>query len=302
MRKSKDPLAISKSSNVLFNILLATLAALAVLPFLFVIIISLTNEDSLAKNGYSFFPKEWSFDAYRYILTSGSEIMNAYGVSIFVTVVGVILGLLATALYAYALSRDEFAYRNFFNMVTIIPMFIGGGLVATYLIMTQFLGLKNSIWALIIPGMINTFHIIVMRTFFKTTIPNALIESAKIDGANEWQIFSRIVVPISLPGLATIALFLTLGYWNDWMHAMLYISKDNLIPLQYLLVRIQNNMDFLNSSGSSMGMSASVVANSLPKESARMAIVVITTLPIACAYPFFQKYFVQGLTVGAVKE
>ena len=181
-------------------------------------------------------------------------------------------------------------------------MLFSGGMVASYLVVTRFLGLKNTIWALILPMCVSSFHIIILRTFFKTSVPDAIIESAKIDGASEWRLFLRIVLPISLPGIATIGLFLTLGYWNDWFNAMLYIDEPNLIPLQYLLIRLENSMEFLANNATSLGANAIEATKSMPKDTAKMAIVVISTLPIIFAYPFFQRYFVNGLTIGAVKE
>ena len=175
-------------------------------------------------------------------------------------------------------------------------------MVASYLVVTRFLNLKNTIWALILPMCVSSFHIIILRTFFKTSVPDAIIESAKIDGASEWRLFLRIVLPISLPGIATIGLFLTLGYWNDWFNAMLYIDEPNLIPLQYLLIRLENSMEFLANNATSLGANAIEATKNMPKDTAKMAIVVISTLPIIFAYPFFQRYFVNGLTIGAVKE
>lgn len=173
----------------------------------------------------------------------------------------------------------------------------GGGMVATYMIIARLLHLTNTLWALILPMAMNSFNIIVLRTFFNTSIPDAVVESAKIDGASEWRLFFQIVIPMSLPGFATIALFLTLGYWNDWFNALLYIEESSLKPLQSLLMSIESNMQFLKSEGLKLGLSV----QDMPEESLRMAIVVISTLPILVAYPFFQRYFVNGLTVGAVK-
>ena len=175
-------------------------------------------------------------------------------------------------------------------------------MVSSYLVVTRFLGLKNNILALILPICVSSFHIIILRTFFKTTVPDAIIESAKIDGASEFLLFLRIVLPISLPAIATIALFLTLGFWNDWFNAMLYIDKNSLIPLQYLLIKLETSIEFLVNNSQSIGLNATEAVSKMPKETVKMAIVVITTLPIIFAYPFFQKYFVSGLTVGAVKE
>lgn len=294
--------SISKPTNIGLNILFAVLAALCILPFLFVLIISLTSEQSLQANGYRFWPEEWSFEAYRYIFESGSNIIRAYGVTIFVTVTGTLLGLAIMTTYAYALSRKNFAFKGFFTKLIFIPMLFSGGMVASYLVVTRFLGLKNTLLALILPICVSSFNIIILRTFFKTTVPDAIIESAKIDGASEFLLFIKIVLPISLPAIATIALFLTLGFWNDWFNAMLYIDKNNLIPLQYLLIKLETSIEFLVNNSAVLGTTAVQEASKLPKETVKMAIVVISTLPIVCAYPFFQRYFVSGLTVGAVKE
>lgn len=309
IRKSKEPEeeinrfnSISKKTNVVFNIIFAILAALAIIPFVFVLIISLTSEQSLKMNGYKFWPAEWSLDAYKYIFTSSNQITTAYGISIIITVSGTLLGLAIMSTYAYALSRKSFVYRKFFVKLIFIPMLFSGGMVASYLVVTRFLGLKDSILALILPICVSPFNIIILRTFFKTTVPDAIIEAAKIDGASEWITFLKVVLPISVPGIATIGLFLTLGFWNDWFNAMLYIDSNSLIPLQYLLVRIETSMEFLTNNATSMGTGAIEAASKMPKETAKMAIVVITTLPILFAYPFFQKYFVGGLTIGAVKE
>lgn len=294
--------AISKPTNLVLNILFIILAALCIIPFLFVAIISLTSEESLQLNGYKFWPEEWSLEAYRYIFTSGSNILHAYGLTILITVLGTLLGLTIMTTYAYALSRKKFAYKGFFTKLIFIPMLFSGGIVASYLVVTRFLNLKNTIFALILPICVSSFHIIILRTFFKTTVPDAVIESAKIDGASEWVLFLKIVLPISLPAITTIALFLTLGFWNDWFNAMLYIDKNSLIPLQYLLIKIETSIEFLANNSSSLGLAAIEQASKIPTDTVRMAIVVISTLPIILAYPFFQKYFVSGLTVGAVKE
>lgn len=293
---------VSKKSHIGINILFGLIAAACIIPFIFVVIISFTSEQSLLRNGYSFWPEEWSFAAYEYIFSSSSEILRAYGITIIVTICGTLLGLAIMTMYAYALSRKSFAYRGFFTKLIFIPMLFSGGMVASYLVVVNFLGLKDSLLALILPLCVSSFNIIVLRTFFKTTIPDSIVESAKIDGATEWQLFLKIVLPISLPGIATVGLFLSLAYWNDWFNAMLYIDDNSLIPLQYLLVRIETSMEFLANNASTMGTNAIEAAANMPKDTAKMAIVVITTLPIIVAYPFFQKYFVSGLTVGAVKE
>ncbi len=293
---------VSKPVNVLLNILFFLLAAACVIPFLFVIIISLTSEQSLRVNGYRFIPEDWSFEAYRHILSSGGDILKSYGVSIFITIAGTLLGLVIMSTYAYALSRRSFAYKGFFTKLIFIPMLFSGGMVSSYLVMVNFLNLKNSLLALILPLCVSSFNIIILRTFFKTSVPEAVIESARIDGASEMKLFIKIVLPIAIPGIATIGLFLTLAYWNDWFNAMLYMEKPDMIPLQYMLIKIEKSMEFLVKNASTIGTNAIEASKNMPTETLRMAIVVITTLPIMFAYPFFQKYFVNGLTIGAVKE
>lgn len=294
--------SISKKTNFVINVFFIILSALCIIPFVLVVIISLTSEQSLQLNGYRFWPKKWSFEAYKYIFASGSNILRAYGITIFVTITGTFIGLFIMTSYAYALSRKSFAYRKFFTKLIFIPMLFSGGIVSSYLVVTRFLGLKDNLLALILPICVTSFNIIILRTFFKTTIPESIIESAKIDGASELSIFLKIVLPISLLAVATIALFLTLGFWNDWFNAMLYIEKSSLMPLQYMLVKLETSIEFLVNNSSSLGILAVDQASKLPRDTAKMAIVVISTLPIILAYPFFQKYFVSGLTVGAVKE
>lgn len=293
---------IKKPTNVLINIFLAICSLAAVIPFVFVIIISLTDEECLTMNGYRFIPEKWSLFAYNYIIEAGENIIRSYGVTILVTVVGTLLGLFLTGTYAYALSRKTYAYRKFFTKVITIPMMFSGGMIANYLIVTKVLMLKDTIWALILPLALNSFNVIVLRTFFKTSIPDSVIESAKIDGASEWKLFFKIVIPMALPGLATIGLFLTLGYWNDWFNAMMYMDSKEWVPLQYLLIQIESSIDWLASNKGVMGVDGVIAASNLPRETIKMAIVVISTLPIIFAYPFFQRYFVNGLTIGSVKE
>lgn len=292
---------ISKKSNMGINLIVGFLALASIVPFIFVVIISFTSESSLQRNGYKFIPDEWSLEAYRYVLGAGSDLIRSYGVTIVVTVLGTFIGLFLISTYAYVLSRKSFAYKKFFTIVSFIPMIFSGGMVSSYLVITRLLNIKNTIWALILPLAMNAFYVIILRTFFRTSVPDAIIESAKIDGASEMRVFFKIVLPISLPGMATIGLFLTLGYWNDWFNAMMYIDTDKLVPLQYLLMRIENSMEFLSNNASNIGMGAGSAAN-MPMETAKMAMVVLATAPIIFAYPFFQKYFVSGLTIGAVKE
>ncbi|RUT37893.1 carbohydrate ABC transporter permease [Paenibacillus anaericanus] len=299
-KKKADYNAISPLWNTLFNILIGLFAFSCVFPFLFVIIISLTDEQTLVLEGFNLFPSKFSFAAYEYIANSGKSLLTSFGVTVVITVVGTVLCLVLVTTYAYAVSRKGFEFRGFFSFLAFFTMLFSGGMVPGYIVMTQFLHLQNTLWSLILPLSLSAFSIIVMRTFFQTTIPDEIIESAKIDGAGDILTFIRIVLPVSLPGIATIGLFASLGYWNDWFNALLYYNNPERIPpLQFMLMQIEKNMDFLSKNAHNIG-SYDAIAN-LPTETVRMAMVVLATLPIVMAYPFFQRYFVQGLTVGSVK-
>jgi putative aldouronate transport system permease protein len=288
-------------ANGLFNIIMAALALVCVIPMLLVVSISLSAESSLNQFGYQFVPKAFSLDGYAHLFTQSGLIVRALGMSVFVTAVGTAMGVILNSLMGYVLSRREYRLHKFYTWFVFIPMIFNGGLVASYFITAQFLHLKDSVWVLIIPLAVSSYNIILCKTFFKTTIPDALIESAKIDGANQLTIFFKIVLPLSLPVLATIALFLSFGYWNDWFTSMLYIDNPDLYTLQAYLNRLLGDLNFLMQNAALLGASQAQLLANMPKESARMAIVVVAVLPIACSYPFFQRYFVSGLTVGAVK-
>ena len=304
MRKKKHITAVEirkfgPGANLFFNIFLAIFALSCILPFIFIIVLSLTKESDITLYGYQFWPKHWTFASYEYLSKMGHQVLVSLGVTIFVTVVGTVMNSLFSSTYAYAISRKDFAYAKFFTIFALISMLFVPGMVPTYLIVTQMLGLQDNIWALILPMSFGVYNVLIMRTFFKTSIPEAIIESARIDGGSELRIFRSIVVPLAIPGIATISLFTSLGYWNDWMNALLYINKDSVTPLQYLLIKIQNNIQFMTQNLQSNG--AVVGAASVPTEGMRFAIVVVATLPIALTYPFFQKYFVKGMTIGGVK-
>ena len=292
---------ISRRANILLNIMFLILALICVIPAVLVVSISFSAEQSITDCGYRLIPKIISLDGYGYLLKQGALIIRALGVSLFVTIVGTVLGTLLTTLMGYVLSRPDYKLNGFLTMLVFIPMVFNGGLVSTYFIVSQFLHLKNTLWALILPLSVSSFNVVICRTFFKTTIPEELIESAKMDGATQFKIFFQIVLPISLPVIATIGLFLCFAYWNDWYQSMLYIDNQRLYSLQALLNAIMTNINMLAQNAATMGASMADMVANMPKEAARMAIVVIIVLPIACAYPFFQKYFISGLTVGAVK-
>lgn len=291
---------IKRSTNNWFNVLFVILAAIAILPFIFVIIISVSSEESIRLFGYSFFPRSLSGSAYQFLWNEKSTILNALFISVAVTIGGTLLGLVLTTTMGYVLSRPVFKLKNFYTWVVFIPMIFNGGMVASYVVNANILNLKNTIWVLILPLAVSSFNIIVCKTFFRATIPDSLIESAKIDGASQLKIFKSIVLPISKPVLATIGLFLTFGYWNDWFQSSLYISNQKLISLQALLNNIMKSLEYI-SNNPSAGLSLQQYRSQMPSESVRMAIAVIIVVPIACAYPFFQKYFISGLTIGAVK-
>ena len=293
--------SFSRGTDLFFNIIVGIFALSCLLPLFFVIVISLTDENALATYGYRLWPKVWSFAGYKYLATMGGELLRSLWISVLVTVVGTVINSTFTSTYAYEISRSSFKYRRFFTVFCLVTMLFSPGMVANYIVVTNMLHLKDTLWALILPMAVSPFNIIVMRTFFKRQVSESIIESARIDGASEMRIFTQIVIPLAVPGIATISLFAALGYWNDWFNALLYIQSDNLVPLQYLLMKIQSNIEMLSqnaSSGTQFGGSLMAI----PKEATRMAMVVIATLPIACSYPFFQKYFVRGLTIGGVKE
>lgn len=287
-------------TNVLYSALFILLALLCVLPVVFVFIISISSEASIAAKGYSFFPKELSLASYQYLWTSRDYIGRAFLNSIGITLVGTVIGLILTSTLGYCLSRPKYRFRGVYTMMLLIPMLFSGGLVATYMINTQVYHLKNTYWSMILPGACSTFYVIVMRTFFQTTVPESIIESGKIDGASQLRILVQLVLPVSLPVLATVGLFLTFNYWNAWYSAMLYLDSNhrNLYPLQYVLISIEKNISFMAQNEDFFREES---LRNVPSETMRMAIVMVVVIPIACSYPFFQRYFVGGLTIGAVK-
>lgn len=278
-----------------FYILLSVFAVYCVMPFWSVVASSFTSEGSLLKNGYMFWPSDFSLDAYKLIFEDNT-IYRAYGVTIFITLAGTAMSMVLTSALAYALSVKSVKYRNKIAFYVYFTMLFHGGLVASYLLISKYLDMKDTIWVLIIPSMLSAWNMFLLRNFF-ASIDESLAESAKIDGANDAYILFRIILPISLPAMATIGLFYALSYWNKWFDAMLYINDKNLYPLQYLIQRIMTNLDYINS------ISADVnIPNFIPPAmTVRLATTVVTIGPIVFLYPFLQKYFVKGLMVGAVK-
>jgi putative aldouronate transport system permease protein len=290
---------IKPITNAVFTALFVVLALVCILPVVFVIIISFSSEQSISTKGYSFIPAQWGLDAYYYMWNMRSTIGRAVINSLGITLAGTLLGLALTSTMGYVLSRRSFRGHHFFTMFIFIPMLFNGGLLSTYVVNTQLLYIRDTYWGLILPIACSSFYIIILRTFFTTTVPDEIIESGRVDGASQLRIFAQLVLPISLPAIATIGLFLTFAYWNDWYQAMLYITtgRPDLYPLQYVLVNIERNITYLTNNASVMMADSRV----LPTESMRMAIVVLIVVPIMFSYPFFQKYFISGLTIGSVK-
>lgn len=276
---------------------LTLLALFCIFPFLLVISSSLTEESTIIKEGFQLFPADFSVEAYSLLFKYPTEMLKAYGITISVTLLGTLSGLFLTAMTAYVLSRKDFKWRSQFSFFFFFTTLFSGGLVPWYLLIVNYLNLKDTLVVLILPMLMNVFYIIVMKSFM-SSIPEAIIESAKIDGAGDFQIFVRFILPLSKPALATIGLFIALAYWNDWYNALLFISKSDLMPLQYYLYRLLGNMDGMRKA---MMESGAVVTSDIPSESLKMAMTIVATGPILLAYPFIQRYFVQGLTIGAVK-
>lgn len=283
----------------LIHLIFILYSAAAIMPLLLIISISFSSENSIIRDGYSFIPKEFSLDAYKFVFGDPEILYRSYSNTIFATVVGTLMCLMITSALAYPLSRRSMPYRKFFTFYVVLTILFNGGLVPWYIVMKKYLGFSDNIWALVIPGLLlNGFNVLIMRTFFSNTIPEELLEAARIDGAGEFRTFVQIVLPLSKPVYATIGLFATLAYWNDWYNSMIFQIKPNNFSIQYVLQRILINLQYLTQSRSS-NASASLAA--IPQETSRMAMAIIVIGPIIFAYPFFQKYFVKGLMIGAIK-
>mgnify|MGYP000791522855 FL=1 len=293
---------IKPGTNFLFNLMFLIVALACFLPIIFIFMISITDNNIIRTEGYKVFvtARTFSGDAYKYLWSQRQTILHALWVSVYVTAIGTVLGVLLTSLMGYVLSRTEHKLNSFLTILVFIPMVFGGGMTASYVINSQLLHLSDTMWILILPLAVSSFNVTIARTFFRTTVPDGIIESAKIDGASQWTVFFKIILPISKPVLATIGLFLAFGYWNDWFQAQLYISDSSLHSLQAMLNAMQNNLEYLTKNPSASA-SISDLKKNMPQESVRMAIAFVVAVPIACIYPFFQKYFISGLTVGAVK-
>lgn len=298
-RYTKGGRRLGRPSNIIIHMIFIIICAACIYPFLIILGSSFQTQKDIITNGYAIIPKEISLVAYKMILKDPSVLLNSYMVTIISTIIGTILGMWVITSYAYTISRRDFKYRKQLSFYVFFTMLFNGGMVPSYILIAKWLDLKNNIFALILPMLISGWFVLLMKGFLQT-IPESLVESAKIDGAGEVYAFIKIVLPISKPALATIGLFLVLQNWNDWWLTLLYIDKDNLMKLQYLLIRVLKNMEFLNSAEA---IQYGLVKDGMeiPTQSARMAMCVLAAGPMLGVFPFFQKYFVRGITVGSVK-
>lgn len=282
--------------DVGMQIILVLFALLCLIPFVLLIVSSFASETSIMKYGYSFWPKEWSLDSYRYLLGQGGQLIHAYGISIFTTVLGTALGLSMTIALAYVLAQKDLPGRNGLMFYVFFTMLFSGGLVPSYIMWTTVFHIKNTIWALIFPNLlVKAFFVILARSYFQTNLPAEIQEAARIDGAGEMQIFFQVALPLAKPIISTLLLFIGLSYWNDWNNGLIYLTDNNLYSIQNVLNEMIKTIQFLQQNSSTVSQVA------LPTNGVRMAIAVVATLPVLVAYPFLQKGFVRGIVMGGVK-
>jgi len=275
---------------------LGCLSVLCLLPIWLIVSGSFSSEEDVIRHGYAFIPRNFSVAGYEMMFEAPGAIARSMLVSIALTVVGVACGVFLTAMTAYVIQRKDFKYRNVISFYIYMTSVFTGGLVPWYIMMINYFHMRNNFLALIIPLLFNVFYILIMKSFFRS-IPEAIVESGKIDGAGEFAIFIKLVLPVAKPGLATISLFIALGYWNDWFSAMLFISKETLIPLQLFLYNLVNKAEALNNLAGQTG----IPMTELPKETVKLSMTVLVIVPIMFVYPFVQRYVVSGVTLGAVK-
>lgn len=286
-----------KKWSVAGNTVLGLLAMLAVLPFILLIIASLTDENTAITNGYSYFPAKWSLDAYRYLINEGITIVRAYGVTIFVTVAGTVCSIVMTSMLAYMLSKEGLPGKKIFNFLLVFTMLFSGGQVPSYIVYASMLHIKDTMFALLVPNlMMGAFAVILVRNYFTNSIPRELLEAARIDGAKEGKILFKIVIPLAKPIMATIGMMTAMSYWNDWQNGLYYLNDTKFYSIQNILNAINSSVQFLASNSVN-----GVRFGDIPSNTVRMAIAVVGILPLILIYPFFQKYFVKGLTIGSVK-
>lgn len=290
----------SKTFNRITTAILTLLVIIVMMPILLIVIASFSSETSLIRNGYSYWPQEWSLDAYYYMVKQGVMIVRSYTVSFFSTIFGTACSVMLTAMLAYPMSRKSFKYRNILSFFVFFTMLFNGGIVPSYIMWTRFFHIKNTIWALIVPNyLVSAFNVILVKNYYQNSVPDSLIEAAQLDGASEIKIFFRVMLPLAVPTIATISLFTGICYWNDWTNGLYYINNEKLYSIQQLLMKIMNNIQALRSNSNAALLGTGSV--DLPGTSIRMAMAVIGILPIMLIYPAVQKYLVKGVVVGAVK-
>lgn len=286
--------------NVVGYLFCGLIALVCLIPFIMVLAASFTSEEAISLYGFSLWPKEFLLEAYKAVFKSPAVVAKAYLVTITLTLAGTAIGLLLQTMTAYVLSRRDFEWRGGFSFFFYFTTLFNGGLVSIYILMTRYLGLKNSYLALLLPLLFNVYNLLIMKSYM-LSVPESLIDAAKIDGCGDFMMLFQVVMPLVRPALATVGLFIALAYWNDWYNAMLYISDNEMFPLQYFLYEQINNIQAYRKILSSAASGAVAAAFNLPTQSLKMALTVVATGPIVFAYPFVQKYFVQGITIGAVK-
>ena len=294
---------IGRGWNALFTTILCIVSLTMIIPMALVVVVSFSSELSIANKGFSFFPETWTLEGYRYLAKIGDQVLRSYGITIFYTVTGTLMSLTVMSLYAYVLAQRSFRHHKFMTWILFFTMLFGGGLVPSYILNVRYLHIYDTVWVFLLPSLVSAYNVIILRTFIQTTIPESIFEAARIDGANHFQVFGKIVLPLYKAGLATIGLFNVVGRWNDWFTGVLYIENPNLVPLQTLLQKIQSSIEFIKQNAAVAGTPDGIeLMRNLPQQNLRMACMIIIILPVLAAYPFFQRYFVSGLTIGSVKE
>lgn len=286
------------TNKAVIYIIFSILAIVCVIPFMIILSTSFTSERGMALNGYSIIPRELNLDAYRFLFKNPKQILNAYAMSIWVAATGTLIGVTMMTMFAYAISRENFKFRKFLSFFAYFTMLFSGGTVASYMWISRSLHLLNNRWVLVLPLMVNAWNIFILRVSCKA-LSTEIIESAKIDGYGELKIFFLIVVPLQKTAIATIALLMIFGYWNDWYTSMLYFDTADKSTIQYYLVRVLNSVNFAKNNAGAAG--GAVSTYDLPTDGMQMAICVLAVGPLMCVFPFFQKYFVSGIQVGSVK-
>ena len=303
MAKQKNKIQLMKGEagfHYLALVIMILMMLFCIVPLILMFNVSISSEASLIK-GYRFIPDEWSLSAYSFMWAKRSTILRAYGLTILITVVGTIASLIITSMFAYPLSRKDFKPRNVIAFILFFTMLFNGGMTASYIVWTRIFNIKETLWAYLIPGaLMNGMNVMLVRNYFNANIPYSIIEAARLDGANDWTIYSKIMVPLSKPIMTTIGLFSALGYWNNWTAGIYYINNPKLYTIQVYLKKLMDSIQFLKTSD--LKDEAIMLAQrTLPSESARMAIAIIALIPVLIVYPFIQKELIKGMVIGGVK-